>query len=183
MLEEIARIALGGKLLLVADHPIDLGHRGVHFGFDLCGIAPAEAYTVHRALLTEDGAGVDPFVRARIMRAATMIAADYIQNIRDREAGIARMDGVFENFDVLAMPTTPIVAPTMQEVAIPDGFAARNTLLLRNTSIANFFDLCAISLPVRLGNSLPCGLMLFARHGDDRKLFQIGAAVEKVLAA
>ena len=147
------------------------------------GIAPAEAYTVHRALLTEDGAGVDPFVRARIMRAATMIAADYIQNIRDREAGIARMDGVFENFDVLAMPTTPIVAPTMQEVAIPDGFAARNTLLLRNTSIANFFDLCAISLPVRLGNSLPCGLMLFARHGDDRKLFQIGAAVEKVLAA
>lgn len=147
------------------------------------GIAPAEAYTIHRALLTEDGAGVDPFVRTRIMRAATMAAADYIQNIRDRKAGIARMDGVFENFDVLAMPTTPIVAPTMEEVATTDGFVARNALLLRNTSIANFFDLCAISLPVRLGNSLPCGLMLFARHGDDRKLFQIAAAVEKALAA
>jgi aspartyl-tRNA(Asn)/glutamyl-tRNA(Gln) amidotransferase subunit A len=147
------------------------------------GIAPAEAYTIHRALLTEDGAGVDPFVRARIMRAATMSAADYIQNIRDREAGIARMDSVFENFDVLALPTTPIVAPTMEEVATPDGFGARNALLLRNTSIANFFDLCAISLPVRLGNSLPCGLMLFARHGNDRKLFQIAAAAEKALAA
>jgi aspartyl-tRNA(Asn)/glutamyl-tRNA(Gln) amidotransferase subunit A len=147
------------------------------------GIAPAEAYTIHRALLTEDGAGVDPFVRARIMRAATMSAADYIQNIRDREAGIARMDSVFENFDVLALPTTPIVAPTMEEVATPDGFGARNALLLRNTSIANFFDLCAIGLPVRLGNSLPCGLMLFARHGNDRKLFQIAAAAEKALAA
>lgn len=147
------------------------------------GIAPAECYAVNRALLTEDGDGVDPFVRARIMRAATMNAADYIQNIRDRETGIARMQAVFENVDVLAMPTTPIVAPTMQEVATADGFAARNALLLRNTSIANFFDLCAISLPLRLGNPLPCGLMLFARHGNDRKLFQVAAAVEKALAA
>ncbi len=147
------------------------------------GIAPAEAYAINRVILTEDGDGVDPFVRARIMRAAAMTAADYIQNIRDREAGIARMDKVFDNFDVLAMPTTPIVAPTMEEVATADGFAARNVLLLRNTSIANFFDLCAISLPLRLGNSLPCGLMLYARHGNDRKLFQVAAAVEKALAS
>ena len=71
----------------------------------------------------------------------------------------------------------------MEEVATTEGFAARNVLLLRNTSIGNFFDLCAISLPLRLGNSLPCGLMLFGRHGDDRKLFQVAAAVEKALAA
>ena len=57
----------------------------------------------------------------------------------------------------------------------------RNMLLLRNTSIGNFFDLCAISLPINLGNALPCGLMLFARHGNDRKLFEVAAAVEKAL--
>jgi aspartyl-tRNA(Asn)/glutamyl-tRNA(Gln) amidotransferase subunit A len=148
---------------------------------DRGGIAPPEAYAINRTLLHEDGDGVDPFVRARIMRAAPMLAADYIQNMRDRETGIARMNAVFDNFDVLALPTTPIVAPTMEEVATADGFAARNALLLRNTSIGNFFDLCAISLPIRLGNSLPCGLMLFGRHGDDRKLFQVAAAVEKAL--
>ncbi|MDQ8728424.1 amidase [Bradyrhizobium sp. LHD-71] len=147
------------------------------------GIAPPEAYAIHRTLLSEAGDGVDPFVRARIMRAAPMSAADYIQNMRDREAGISRMQAAFNDLDVLALPTTPIVAPTMDEVATPDGFAARNALLLRNTSIANFFDLCAISLPLKLGNSLPCGLMLFARHGNDRKLFQVAAAVEKALAA
>jgi aspartyl-tRNA(Asn)/glutamyl-tRNA(Gln) amidotransferase subunit A len=146
------------------------------------GIAPAEAFAVNREVLTEDGDGVDPFVRARIMRAAAMPAADYIQNIRDREAGIARIHGVFENFDVLALPTTPIVAPTIEQVATADDFAARNALLLRNTSIGNFYDLCSISLPLRLGNALPCGLMLFARHGNDRKLFQVAAAVEKALA-
>jgi aspartyl-tRNA(Asn)/glutamyl-tRNA(Gln) amidotransferase subunit A len=149
---------------------------------DRGGIAPPEAYAINRTLLHEDGDGVDPFVRARIMRAAAMTAADYIQNMRDRETGIARMHAVFDNFDVLALPTTPIVAPTMEEVASADGFAARNALLLRNTSIGNFFDLCAISLPMKLGNSLPCGLMLFARHGNDRKLFQVAAAVEKALA-
>lgn len=147
------------------------------------GIAPAEAYAIGRTLLAEDGDGVDPFVRARILRAAPMVAADYIQSMRDRETAIARMHAVFENFDVLAMPTTPIVAPTIEEVKNPDTFAARNVLLLRNTSIGNFFDLCAISLPLQLGNSLPCGLMLFARHGNDGKLFQVAAAVEKALSS
>jgi aspartyl-tRNA(Asn)/glutamyl-tRNA(Gln) amidotransferase subunit A len=145
------------------------------------GIAPAEAYAIGRTLLTEDGDGVDPFVRSRIMRAAPMVAADYIQNLRDRETAIARMHALFENFDVLALPTTPIVAPLIEEVKTADAFAARNMLLLRNTSIGNFFDLCAISLPIGLGNSLPCGLMLFARHGNDKKLFQVAAAVEKAL--
>lgn len=149
---------------------------------DRGGIAPLEAYAINRTLLHEDGDGVDPFVRARIMRASQMGAADYIQNMRERATGIARINAVFENFDVLALPTTPIVAPTMEEVATADAFAARNALLLRNTSIGNFFDLCAISLPLRLGNALPCGLMLFARHGEDRKLFEVAAAVEKALA-
>lgn len=147
------------------------------------GIAPPEAYAIHRTLLAEDGAGVDPFVHARIMRAANLSAADYIQNLREREAGIGQMDAMFADFDVLALPTTPIVAPTMEEVSTPDGFARRNALLLRNTAIANFFDLCAITLPLKFGNELPCGLMLFARHGDDRRLFQAAAAVEQALGA
>ena len=52
-----------------------------------------------------------------------------------------------------------------------------------NTSIWNFFDVCAISLPIRFGNALPVGLMLVGRHGDDRRLLAIAAAVEKQLGA
>jgi aspartyl-tRNA(Asn)/glutamyl-tRNA(Gln) amidotransferase subunit A len=146
------------------------------------GIAPPEAFAINRVLLAADGEGVDPFVRTRIMRAATMNAADYIQSMREREAGIARMNTVFDDFDVLALPTTPIVAPTIEEVAVTEVFGARNVLVLRNTSIGNFHDLCAITLPLKFGNALHCGLMLFGRHGEDRKLFQIAAAVEKALA-
>lgn len=147
------------------------------------GIVPPEAYAIHRDLMKEDADGLDPNVRARLARSVNAGAADYILAMQDRTHGIAKMDAVFDRFDVLVMPTTPIVAPTINEVATPDGFTAKNTLALRNTSIGNFFDLCAISLPVRLGNALPVGLMLVGRRGDDRRLLAIAAAVERQLTA
>ena len=53
-------------------------------------------------------------------------------------------------------------------------------LLLRNTQVANQFDLCAISLPMP-GTELPAGLMLVARSGHDRHLLEISATVERLL--
>jgi aspartyl-tRNA(Asn)/glutamyl-tRNA(Gln) amidotransferase subunit A len=52
-------------------------------------------------------------------------------------------------------------------------------MLLRNTSIGNFFDLCGISLP--LPAPLPVGLMLLSRNGHDHALLRIAAAVESLL--
>ena len=46
--------------------------------------------------------------------------------------------------------------------------------------IVNFFNLCAISLPLPRESGLPTGLMLVARNGHDRRLFRIAAAVEKL---
>jgi aspartyl-tRNA(Asn)/glutamyl-tRNA(Gln) amidotransferase subunit A len=54
---------------------------------------------------------------------------------------------------------------------------------LRNTVISNFFDLCAISLPIPREGGLPTGLMLIARNGQDNRLFRIAAAVERLFAA
>ena len=68
----------------------------------------------------------------------------------------------------------------MAEVSAPDGFRTANRLLLRNTAIANFFDLCAISLPMPDDGGLPAGLMLFARRGQDRRLFDISASIEQL---
>ena len=85
------------------------------------------------------------------------------------------MDQRLATLDALVMPTSSIIAPTIAEVADPKVYAARNAALLRNTSIGNFFDLCAVSLP--LTASLPVGLMLVARNGDDGRLLRIAAAV------
>ena len=91
------------------------------------------------------------------------------------------MDARLADVDVMCLPTTPIVAPTMAEVATPDDFARKNAMALRNTVIVNFFNLCAISLPLPREGGLPTGLMLVVRNGHDRRLFRIAAAVEKLL--
>lgn len=142
------------------------------------GIAPKEAYDGHRALLTEQADAIDPNVRARMLGGAKVSDEDYKTNLRERSHAIALMDRVFDDFDVLVLPTTPITAPTHEAVSTPEGFATHNRLLLRNTSIANFFDLCAISLPTPDPGSLSSGVMLLGRSGGDRALLRAALAVE-----
>jgi aspartyl-tRNA(Asn)/glutamyl-tRNA(Gln) amidotransferase subunit A len=71
----------------------------------------------------------------------------------------------------------------MAEIATVEGFVTANRLLLRNPALANFFDLCAISLPLPRESGLPTGLMLFGQRGGDRRLFEIARAIELLLAA
>jgi aspartyl-tRNA(Asn)/glutamyl-tRNA(Gln) amidotransferase subunit A len=90
------------------------------------------------------------------------------------------MEARLAGLDVLVMPTATIVAPTITEVDDPKVFAVRNAAVLRNTSMVNFFDLCAISLP--LPATLPVGLMLVARNGQDLRLLRIADAVTRLFA-
>jgi len=143
------------------------------------GIIAAEACAVHRERIARRGDDIDANVRARIERGCAINAANYVNMVRERGRLIRAMDGALDSLDVLAMPTIPIVAPTIAEVAEQKSFAARNAIVRRNTVIGNFFDLCAVSLP--LSAPLPVGLMLLARNGDDRKLLRIAAAIMELL--
>lgn len=177
-----ALAALGRARVRLSDEafPLFEGMARVNAAAPLVSV---EAYAVHRERLATRGPDFDPFVRARIEAAAGVSADDYAAMLRERNALARAMDVRLAGLDVLVLPTTPIVAPTKAEVATLEGFTARNRLLLRNTSMVNFFDLCAISLPLPRAGGLPTGLMLVARNGQDRRLFQIAAAVERVLAA
>jgi aspartyl-tRNA(Asn)/glutamyl-tRNA(Gln) amidotransferase subunit A len=145
------------------------------------GIIGAEACAVHRERISRRGSDIDDNVRARIERGHAITAADYVDMVRERGRLIRAMDEALRSLDVLAMPTIPIVAPTIAEVAEQKAFAARNAVVRRNTVIGNFFDLCAVSLP--LSAPLPVGLMLLARNGDDRRLLRIAAAAVDLLQA
>jgi aspartyl-tRNA(Asn)/glutamyl-tRNA(Gln) amidotransferase subunit A len=146
------------------------------------GFAPPEAFAIHRDRLKRRGGDVDPNVRTRIERAATMPAADYVESAQLRAGLIRAMDDRLSRLDALLMPTTSIVAPKLADVATPESFGRNNMMLLRNTALVNFFDLCAISLPLPRGSGQAVGLMLVARNGADRRLFNIAAAVEKLFA-
>jgi aspartyl-tRNA(Asn)/glutamyl-tRNA(Gln) amidotransferase subunit A len=144
------------------------------------GFAPTEAFAIHRDRLKRRGGDVDQNIRARIERGGTVSAADYVDMAHERARLIRAMDARMAGLDALILPTTPIVAPRLDEVATPESFGQKNMLLLRNTSMMNFFDLCAISLPLPRGQGLSAGLMVVARNGQDDHLFRIAAAVERL---
>ena len=54
-----------------------------------------------------------------------------------------------------------------------------NGTVLRNTSLANFLDRCAISLPLPAYPGT--GIMLFGERMGDARLLAIAAAVERAL--
>lgn len=153
----------------------------------------AEAYAWHRPWLATHAALYDPRVRRRIERGATMTAADYIDLLHARRDWMARMEKAMEGFDALLSPTVPIIGPSIASVAPADGhnaaqdaardaeFARVNALLLRNTSVVNLLDGCALSLPCHAAGEFPVGLMVWHAALHDDAVLNVGLKIEQIL--
>jgi len=146
------------------------------------GFSPPEAYAWHRKLIAEKGDQYDRRVLARILRGREQDAADYVDLIAQRKILIQAFEREFGDFDLIAFPTTPIVAPSIAELDADDALFTRiNMLMLRNSAVINMMDGCAISLPMHDARTAPMGLTLAAKRGEDAKLLRHAAAVEAVL--
>src|SRR5258708_3378238 len=145
------------------------------------GFAASEAYAWHQKLIARRGNLYDPFVHPRIMRGKEMSAADYIDLLQARVDLQKRTSAVTSNYDATIMPTCAIVAPTLEEVATPEGFTKKNLLLLRNTAVGNFLDRCAISLPCHAARELPVGFMLMGEAMGDKRLLGISRSVAPIV--
>ncbi len=141
------------------------------------GFAASEAFAWHQKLIARRGAEYDPFVHPRIMRGGEMSAADYIDLLQARADLQERVAATTGNYDAVIMPTCAIVAPTLEEVSTPDGFARKNLLLLRNTTVGNFLDRCSVSLPCHAAGELPVGFMLMGETMADKRLLAIARSV------
>jgi aspartyl-tRNA(Asn)/glutamyl-tRNA(Gln) amidotransferase subunit A len=85
-------------------------------------------------------------------------------------------------YDALVMPTVPVTAPRLADLAADDAYRHTNFLVLRNPSIANFLDRCSVSIPCHQAGDPPVGLMLIGEHGADRRLLAIAAAMDAVVS-
>lgn len=176
----IARLEKAGAR--IAHLPIDDLIAEVRAATKRGTIAAMEGAEVHADWLTAGASvPVDPHVSGPLSRALAVPATVYIRTIRRRAQLAAAMEERLAAIDVLAVPTVPMVAPSIAAMTGDEVLRDRTEgLLLRNTQVANQFDLCAISLPMP-GAKLPVGLMLMARNGHDRLLLGIAAAVEALL--
>jgi aspartyl-tRNA(Asn)/glutamyl-tRNA(Gln) amidotransferase subunit A len=146
------------------------------------GLSAAESYAHHRARLAKEGSRYDPRVSVRILRGSKQDAADYIELCNIRANFIERVARRIRKFDAVLMPTTPITAPALSDLAPDEAYVRANALVLRNPSIVNFIDGCAISVPCQEPGTAPVGLSLFGLRNTDRQLLSAAAAVEATVA-
>jgi aspartyl-tRNA(Asn)/glutamyl-tRNA(Gln) amidotransferase subunit A len=146
-------------------------------------ISGAEAWWFHRTMIAAHGEAYDPRVLARIRPGEAISAADYIEMLEQRRRFITDIEAACAGFDALLMPTTQDTAPTIAEVTASDAeYFRRNSRMLRNTSMVNLFDGCALTVPCHAPSDAPVGLMIAGPGGADRRILAIGLAVEAALA-
>jgi aspartyl-tRNA(Asn)/glutamyl-tRNA(Gln) amidotransferase subunit A len=148
------------------------------------GILAFEAYAWHRQLMAAHSELYDPRVLVRILRGKEISQAQYLELMNARRRITSEAERVFVDADVWLLPTVPRIAPLISSVVSDDAaYFQANASMLRNTSVVNFIDGCALSIPCHLPGEAPVGLMIAAPAGQDHRLLQIGAAIEAVLAS
>ena len=145
------------------------------------GFAAAESFAWHRYLIASKGDVYDPRVSLRIMRGESISAADYVDLLVTRKSMIARATVRLAPYDALIMPTTANTPPVIADLADDKAFTKANLLSLRNCTLINMIDGCAISLPCHREGEVPVGLMLAASGGSDRRIFELAAGMEDAI--
>jgi aspartyl-tRNA(Asn)/glutamyl-tRNA(Gln) amidotransferase subunit A len=155
---------------------LDVGVIGAKGGF-----AAAESYAWHRFLIASKGDVYDPRVSERILRGEALTAADYVDMLGARRSLIARAAARLSPYDALVMPTTANTPPRIADLADDKAFSHANVRSLRNCTLINMIDGCAISLPAHREGEVPVGLMLAAAGGADRRIFELAAGMETII--
>ena len=142
------------------------------------GIAAAEAYSVHHALMATNGDEYDQRVRTRIGSGSIISAQEIIEIHQRRAEMIEQGHAAMAEVDAWVVATCPNAPYKISEVDDDENYGPLNLRCLRNTFVGNFLNTCAISLPIGAPDGAPVGLMLMMPSGNDARLFSIAAAVE-----
>jgi aspartyl-tRNA(Asn)/glutamyl-tRNA(Gln) amidotransferase subunit A len=151
------------------------------------GFVAVEAWYQHRQFVHGNAVhDYDPAVLDRLRQGEAVSAYDYLDMLSERQRLIQVAHTRLAGIDAWLMPTVSIVAPRLDELEINEsepGYYQREATVRRNTSVANFLDGCALTLPCHEAGDLPCGLSVVGLHGSDTTILRIGRAIETLLRA
>jgi aspartyl-tRNA(Asn)/glutamyl-tRNA(Gln) amidotransferase subunit A len=138
----------------------------------MAAIQRAEAYEVHNERVADNPQLFDPEVLERLQMSAEVRGWEYIHAMKARDALMAHMAAVFEEVDLLLMPTLPLTAPALEQREVKLGGEAVSVreAVLSLTSAWNLTGLPAINIPAGQVNGLPVGLQVVAAKGRDVQL-------------
>ena len=111
------------------------------------GLVAAQAWHLHREWLQgPEATAYDPLVAQRIRRGEVLSAYDYLELERQRQRLIEIAHRRLAGTDAWLLPTVAMVAPPLSELQNDEAtFFRVNAKVLRNPSVINFLDGCALS--------------------------------------
>ena len=135
-------------------------------------------------LLAAHPDGFKPSLAANIRAGASLSGADVALAYRRRTALAQRTREFFTEHDVLVLPVSQVPPfPADQEFPpVVDGRPVESYLdWMRSAYLVTVTGCPAISVPFgRTPDGLPVGIQIVARHGADRFLLEVAAAVEEL---
>lgn len=141
-----------------------------------------EAFQTHAALLDEHGELYDPRVRSRLELGRQITREQYQAAAEVRQHLQLAFGKALRGFDACVYPTVRVTAPPFSAFESDADYVAINRALLRNTSLFNLLDGCALNLPCHEGGGPPVGLSLAGPGGTDRKILEVAQTLEPVVA-
>lgn len=142
-----------------------------------CGdIIAKESYEWHKHWIETTPEKYNPATLQRFLHGKTISDSDFQGILQQREAHMAMFDQLMQQWDVLLLPTIPYPAIPVDQV---DENTSDYSVLTRSV---NYFNGCAMSLPVGLSNSgLPIGAQIVAGALQESKLATLAKAIEQVM--
>jgi AtzE family amidohydrolase len=144
-------------------------------------ITACEGSQLHLERLRQRPMDFDKATRERFLAGALIPNGWYVQAQRLRRWYRDRACALFASYDVLIAPTTPCVAPPLEQTTLEiDG----ETYPLRPhlgfyTQPLSFIGLPVISVPIHPPGQLPIGVQLIAAPYQEQHLFRVAQFLEK----
>ena len=146
----------------------------------MIGIVSSEAHKVYRDSLQRLESIGDPQVLRRMRASESLSEQDISDAHTTRETSVTLFGQALRDVDVMLAPTVAIETPTLAEAE--QNFDVVNPSLLRNTTMINLVDGCAMSMPVPVdGETSPAALMVAAANGNDDKVLGVSDQIRQDL--
>jgi len=128
------------------------------------------------------GQGFGEEVKRRVMigtytRMAGYRDKYYIKALKVRRKIINDFKHVFKDVDILAAPTSPVIAPKIKE--LEEMPPVEQYKIDKLTAPINLAGMPQLSVPCGLNKKMPVGLHLMGNHFDEKKILKVGHAYEK----
>lgn len=136
----------------------------------------ADGAAFHRERMREhpDWFGAD--VRQRLETGAAFSSSEYALARRTQTEVKRKLEVLFQEYDALILPTTPIAAPVLEG----ENAVERARQLTRFTAPFNLSGLPALTVPCGFtGENLPIGLQIVARAWDEATILSVGNSYQQ----